>query len=67
MKKYDVFLIFPLNIVCGFMVKPTRCDGFNDYLHSMLRAKTEKIMYTPVHPIFTKGCEGLLTYMGVLG
>ena len=35
MKKFDIFLIFDQNIVCGYTLEPPRRGGSNEYPQSM--------------------------------
>ena len=45
------FLIFALNIDCGYTLEPHR-QGFNEYAQSMFRGKNTKNRYTPAYPSF---------------
>ena len=35
MKICDIFLIFALNVDCGYTLEPPQCGGSNEYLQSM--------------------------------
>ena len=42
-KKFDIFLIFDQNIVCGYILEPPRRGGSNEYPQSMFGVKIRKI------------------------
>ena len=49
LKKFDIFLIFALNIDCGYTLEPPRRGGSNEYPQSMFWSKNKKNRYT-VYP-----------------
>ena len=53
MKNSDSSHISAQNIDCGYLLKPPRRGGSNEYPHSMCLTKVRKLMYTPVNPSFT--------------
>ena len=62
MKNSDIFYISAQNIDCGYALEPPHRGGSNAYPQSMFLSsnkknnvypcKPNKIMYTPVNPIF---------------
>ena len=53
MKIFDIFLIFALNIDCGYTLEPPQRGGSNEYPQSMFWSKNKKNMYTRVNPTFS--------------
>ena len=52
LKNFDIFLIFALNIDCGYTLEPPRRGGSNEYPQSMFWSKNKKNRYTPANPSF---------------
>ena len=46
------FLIFALNIDCGYTLEPPRRGGSNEYPRSMFWSKNKKNRCTPAYPSF---------------
>ena len=60
-KNFDIFLIFALNIDCGYTLEPPRRGGSNEYPQSMFGAKIRKIdlpLQTPVL-LYKSGVQGV--------
>ena len=53
MKIFDIFLIFALNIDCGYTLEPPQRGDSNEYPQSMFWSKNKKNMYTRVNPTFS--------------
>ena len=53
MKMFEFFLIFALNIVCGYTLEPPQWGGSNEYPQSMFESKNKKKCISPVKPSFT--------------
>ena len=51
-KNSAIFIVFALNIDCGYSLEPPRRGGSNGYPPSVF-SKRSKIMYNPVNPNFT--------------
>ena len=53
LKMFNIFLIFALNIDCGYTLEPPRRGGSNEYPQSMFWSKNKKNRYTPANHSFT--------------
>ena len=53
MKNSGSFHISAQNIVCGYLLKPPRRGGSNEYLQSMFLSRNTKINVYPYKPGFT--------------
>ena len=51
-KKIDIFLIFALNIDCGYTLEPPRRGSSNKYPQFKFWIKNKKNRYTPAYPSF---------------
>ena len=51
-KIFDIFLIFALNIDCGYTLEPPQRGSSNEYPQSMFWSKNKKNRYTPANPSF---------------
>ena len=51
---FDIFIIFPPNIHCRYLLEPPQWGGSNDYRQSMFFGQNKKIRkkLNPVNPIF---------------
>ena len=49
---FDIFLIFALNIDCGYTLEPPRQGGSNEYPQSMFWSTNKKNRFTPAYPSF---------------
>ena len=53
LKKFDLFLIFAINIDCGYTLEPPQRGGSNEYPQSMFWSTNKKNRYTPANPSFS--------------
>ena len=62
MKIFDIFLIFALNIDCGYTLEPPQQGGSNKYPQSMFWSKNKKkyVYSSKPHFFYIKvGCKGV--------